>query len=58
MLCRTLTENCYKSNLDFTSWNDTLKVAFKPIHKFDKEALEYRSKILHNLVKLIWEIEK
>ena len=58
MLCRTLTQNCYKSNLNFTNWNKNLKVKFKPIEKFDKEALEYRSKLLYEIVKMIWEVDK
>ena len=28
----------------------------KAIEKFDSEALEYRSKLLYNLVKEIWDI--
>ena len=55
MLCRTLREDCYKSNLDFTRWNDTLEKPFNPIEKFDQEALEQRSQTLYELVKLIWE---
>ena len=56
MLGETLTEDCYKSNLDFTRWNDDLKEKFKPIEKFDKEALEHRTKVLYELIKEIWEV--
>ncbi len=57
MLCRTLTQDCYKSNLDFTKWNDTLEEPFKPIDEFNLDALEHRSKVLHTLVKRIWEVD-
>ncbi len=56
MLCRTLTQDCYKSNLDFTKWNDTLEEPFKPIDTFDRNALEHRSKVLYTLVKRIWDV--
>ena len=55
MLCKTLTEECYKSNLDFTNWNDGLEHKFRYEIKFDKDALEHRSKVFYHLVKRIWE---
>jgi len=32
-------------------------VAFKPYIKFDKDALEERSRLLYQLVKIIWEVK-
>lgn len=59
--CRTLIDSFYhKTNARFTEFNNHFKsrtgLEFKPIDKFDNEALEYRSKLLYQLVKDIWEI--
>lgn len=58
----SLCEDFYHSHLEFTNFNERLKkdygVSFKPYSKFDKEALEERSKLLYQLVKIIWEIEE
>lgn len=60
--CRTLIDSFYhKTNARFTEFNNHFKsrtgLEFKPIDKFGNEALEYRSKLLYQLVKDIWEIE-
>lgn len=57
----SLCEEFYHSNLSFTKFNERLQkeygVSFKPYKKFDKEALEERSKLLYQLVKIIWEVD-
>ena len=57
----SLCEEFYHSNLNFTKFNEKLQkeygVSFKPYQKFDKEALEERSKLLYQLVKIIWEVD-
>lgn len=57
----SLCEEFYHSNLNFTKFNEKLQkeygVSFKPYLKFDKEALEERSKLLYQFVKIIWEVE-
>lgn len=57
----SLCEEFYHSNLNFTKFNEKLQkeygVSFKPYLKFDKEALEERSKLLYQLVKIIWEVD-
>ena len=57
----SLCEEFYHSNLNFTKFNEKLQkehgISFKPYQKFDKEALEGRSKLLYQLVKIIWEVE-
>ena len=57
----SLCEEFYHSNLNFTKFNEKLQkehgISFKPYQKFDKEALEERSKLLYQLVKIIWEVK-
>lgn len=57
----SLCDEFYHSNLNFTKFNEKLQkeygVSFKPYQKFDKEALEERSKLLYQLVKIIWEVD-
>lgn len=57
----SLCEEFYHSNLNFTKFNEKLQkehgISFKPYQKFDKEALEERSKLLYQLVKIIWEVD-
>ncbi len=57
----SLCEDFYHSNLNFTNFNERLQkdygVSFKSYKKFDKEALEERSKLLFQLVKIIWEVD-
>ena len=59
---RTLIDTFYhRTNSRFTEFNEKFKtrtgIGFMPVEKFDKEALEYRSKLLFNIVKDIWEVE-
>ena len=57
----SLCEEFYHSNLNFTKFNEKFQkehgISFKPYQKFDKEALEERSKLLYQLVKIIWEVK-
>ena len=57
----SLCEDFYHSNLNFTKFNERLQnefgVAFMPYIKFDKNALEERSRLLYQLVKIIWEVK-
>lgn len=57
----SLCDDFYHANLNFTNFNQRLLkeygVAFKSYQKFDKEALEERSKLLYQLVKIIWEVD-
>ena len=57
----TLCGDFYHSNLNFTAFNDRLQkqygVSFKPYDKFDKTALEERTQLLYQLVKIIWEVD-
>ena len=56
----SLCEDFYHSNLKFTNFNEKLQkeygISFKPYQKFDKDALEERSRLLFQLVKIIWEV--
>jgi len=57
----SLCEDFYHSNLNFTKFNEQLQkecgVKFMAYAKFDKGALEERSKLLYQLVKIIWEVD-
>lgn len=57
---KTLLDTFYHSNIRFKSFNDTFKaengIDFHPVEVFDAKALEYRSKLLYNIIKKIWEI--
>ena len=57
----SLCDEFYHSNLNFTKFNEKLQkeygISFKSYQTFDKEALEERSKLLYQLVKIIWEVE-
>jgi hypothetical protein len=60
---RTLIDTFYhKSNSRFHDFNKKFKsetgIAFKEISVFDAKALEYRSKLLYEITKKIWPIEK
>jgi len=59
---RTLVDSFYhKSNARFSEFNHEFLsrtgLEFKPFDVFDKDTLEYRSKLLYEIVKIIWEIE-
>lgn len=58
---RTLIDSFYhKTHSRFSDFHQIFKnqtgMEFKPIDVFDKDALEYRSKLLYEIVKIIWEI--
>lgn len=59
---KTLIDSFYhKTNARFNDFNKEFKndtgIEFKPIDKFDKEAMEYRSKLLYEITKKIWDFE-
>ncbi len=58
---RTLTENWYHSNKRFEDFNLRFEaktgIKFESEKKFDKDALERRSKLLFEIVKQIWTPE-
>ena len=57
----SLCEDFYHANKHFEAFNKILKekhgIEFKPYTKFDKTALEERSRLLYGLVKIIWDVE-
>lgn len=57
---KTLLQSFYHNNSKFSEFNSKFSgktgVSFRSIDKFDAEALEYRTKLLYNIVKEIWEI--
>lgn len=57
----SLCADFYHANKHFEAFNKNLQekygVKFKPYAKFDKQALEERSRLLYGLVKIIWEID-
>lgn len=60
---RTLVDSFYySSNKRFLDFNEEFKsetkMEFKDFDKFDKETLEYRSKLLFEIVKKIWIVDK
>ncbi|MBR7118007.1 MAG: DUF262 domain-containing protein [Helicobacteraceae bacterium] len=56
----TLCEDFYhRTNKDFLSLNEKIfSDSFKPYKIFDKNALNERSKLLYEIVKIIWEVER
>ena len=58
---KTLVDTFYHTNKKFEEFNvqfeEETECEFKPIEKFDKEALEYRSTLLYWIVKEIWEVD-
>lgn len=58
---KTLVSTFYHSNKKFDDFNNEFKNktgnSFKPLDIFDKESLEYRSKLLYDLVKEIWDVK-
>ena len=56
----TLCNDFYHSNIELQTFNRKLKACcgmeLYPIEKFDKDALNYRSELMYNLVKLIWDV--
>ena len=59
---RTLIDTFYhKTNSRFANFNAEFKnktgLEFTSIDNFDNDALEYRSKLLYEIVKEVWEIK-
>lgn len=52
----------YHANLDFKDFNKNLEnktgVKFEDIAEFNKEALDKRTRLLFELVKIIWEVDR
>ena len=57
---RTLVPDTYHANLKFKDFNTKFKekhgFGFEAIERFDKEALERRSRLLYAIVKDIWSV--
>ncbi|GCD12714.1 DUF262 domain-containing protein [Clostridium tagluense] len=51
---RTLTEDFYHRNKNFSDFIEKYDLNFRAIKNFDKEAIEERQKLLFELVKIIW----
>ncbi|MCD5407260.1 MAG: DUF262 domain-containing HNH endonuclease family protein [Desulfotomaculum sp.] len=51
---RTLIEEFYHNNPDFSIFCKKYNLSFKPIKRYDAVAIEERQKLLFELVKLIW----
>ena len=58
---QTLCSDFYHTNPNFKDFNmafqDKTDLQFKSIDKFDKDAIEYRTRLLYQLVKIVWEID-
>lgn len=52
----------HKTNKDFLEFNQRFsqntQIGFKPYDKFDKTALHDRSRLLYEIIKIIWEVER
>lgn len=52
----------HSTHKDFISFNDKFfinkKIKFKPYQKFNKNALHERTKLLYEIVKIIWEVDR
>lgn len=60
---RTLVDSFYhKANSRFQEFNREFQkqnnIQFRPVEKFNSEALEERSKLLYEIVKIIWDIDE
>lgn len=60
---RTLANSIYyDTNKRFIDFNEEFEsdseLKFKPIKQFDTDALEYRSRLLYEIVKKVWDIDK
>lgn len=51
---QSLTKDFYKSKLDIRDFMSKYSLNFEPVEKFDQEALEKRSRLLFEIVKIIW----
>lgn len=58
----SLCQDFYHNNKDFLEFNQKLsknaQISFRAYDKFDKIALSDRSKLLYEIVKIIWEVER
>ena len=58
----TLCGDFYHAQPDFDDFNKSIEnktgIEFEPISEFDKEALNKRTKLLFELVKIIWEVDE
>ena len=50
----TLREDTYKAKLDMTAMCKKYKLDLKPLGSFGPDELEYRHKLLYDLIKIIW----
>lgn len=57
MLCKDFHETSNVKFQNIRTQLPELAAQFKPYDKFDKQALEERTKLLYELVKIIWEVE-
>lgn len=48
----------HNTNKDFIAFNNTLEFKFKYYEKFDKTALNERTRLLYEIVKKIWEVDR
>jgi len=53
-LARTLVPDFYKSNSAIQDFIKKTSLLFKPVHKFDRQALEDRSQLIYAITKQIW----
>lgn len=52
---KTLTDGFYhKTNIHFRRFYENYSLDFKPVKKFDQTAIEYRQKLLFDIIKIIW----
>lgn len=58
---KTLCQNWYHANPDFADFNNRIKIKcgkeFCPYDSFTVQSMKERSKLLYELVKIIWEVE-
>ena len=58
---KTLCQNWYHANPDFADFNNRIKTKcgkeFYPYDSFTVQSMKERSKLLYELVKIIWEVE-
>lgn len=58
-LCDNFYHSTHKGFIDFNNSTFANKdIKFKPYQKFDKIALHERSKLLYEIVKIIWEVDR
>ncbi|AJC86594.1 DUF262 domain-containing protein [Campylobacter sp. RM16704] len=58
---QSLCKNFYHKNVLFLNFNEKFfagDIKFEPYDKFDQDALEKRTKLLYQIVKIIWEVDR